>query len=373
MTFKEFMEDPVNMLYALNEKELKKIAENISSYNMQRLRDFAEEAMDMPLQSVTYKKAMKLVRDKHDYESFSIYAWPNPNTENGFPYIKRDGFPNPEHLKGDKLALRKMAFSVYYLVLLYYLTKESRYYKRMREHIFCFFINEETKMNPNLNYGQAMPGINKGQRGGIIDFMVTFGYALSLLQCLRSEKMLDEELTLGLKQWLSDFMQWLLTSPFGKEMSVCENNHALVYDYLILVLSLFLDDFYHLTWIRQRYSDRINQQILENGLMPAEMKRANSRSYFFMNLKLFIEIGKLLNLDMNRYPLLKSALQYYLRHNHVELWRYLQNKIFPEEYDNYMIYLAKSYFSINSERLRVASSLQYILFADMYEEYYETR
>ena len=34
--------------------------------------------------------------NKHDYVSLAPYWWPNPNTPNGLPYIRKDGEINPE-------------------------------------------------------------------------------------------------------------------------------------------------------------------------------------------------------------------------------------------------------------------------------------
>ncbi|MDE5715335.1 MAG: alginate lyase family protein, partial [Anaeroplasmataceae bacterium] len=305
------MKEPVNCLYAFCEEELRDIKRKMSTSNLNLLIQLAEEAFHMPYQSVTFKKELILVKDKHDYESFSIYSWPNPDTKDGLPYIKKDGYQNSNHLKGDKLSLRKMSYAVYYLGLLYYLTRDQKYYFRLKKHLFHFFINKETLMNPNLNHGQAMPGINEGQRGGIIDFGVTFGYALAILQCLRSEGLLEYELCSKLQNWLKEFQIWLKDSSFGKEMAECMNNHSLVYDYLLLIVSEFLDDYYMMVFIKSRYAERMNQQILENGDMPLETRRVNSRSYYFMNLKLFIEIGKILCLDLKKYPLLVSSVNYY--------------------------------------------------------------
>ncbi|MDE7263725.1 MAG: alginate lyase family protein [Anaeroplasmataceae bacterium] len=366
MTFDEFMKEPVNSLYAFSEAELREIKRKISNKNLEKIVKMAEEAMEIPYQSVTYKKKGILVKDKHDYESFSIYSWPNPDTKDGLPYIKKDGNQNPRHLEGDKLALRKMAYAVYYLGLLYYITKDKKYYLPLRNHLYCFFIHPETKMNPNLNHGQAMPGVNEGQRGGIIDFGVTFGYALAILQGLRAERLLDYELCLNLGTWLRQFQLWLLESPFGKEMNECKNNHSLVYDYLLLIISTFLDDYYMMVFIKSRYTERMKQQILENGDMPLETKRVNSRSYYFMNLKLFIEIGKILCMDLKNYPLLMTSVHYYGSHCSKEAWEYPQHTPFTEEYDNYFYYNAKKYFGLKNFELKKSKKLQYVLLADVY-------
>lgn len=372
MTFEEYMHDPANAVYAFEEEELRQLKKKLKQEHLESLIELAKEAMAIPYQSVTYKKELVLVLDKHDYESFSLYGWPNPETVDGLPYIKKDGFKNPKHLEGDKLALRRLGYATYYLALLYYLTQDGSYYKRLRKHLFTFFIDEETKMNPNLNHGQAMPGMNDGQRGGIIDFAVTFGYSLSILQCLRAQKKLDQGLCLGLSSWLRQFQLWLLESPFGKQMCESSNNHSLVYDYLLLIISEFLDDYYMIVTIKSRYLERMQQQILPNGDMPLEMKRVNSRSYYSMNLKLFIEIGKILRVDLKRYPLLVGAVKYYSQHASITSWQYSQEIPFVEEYDNYFYYLAKKYFGFKGFVLKKTSNLQYILLVDAYGGVNET-
>ena len=364
MTFDEFMQDPVNTLYAFSEEELRNIKRKISEKNLQQLQKLAEEALSLPLQSVTYKEEMILVKDKHDYESFSIYSWPNPDTKDGLPYIKRDGYQNPMHLRNDKLALRKVSYAAYYLGLLYYITRSKKYYLRLKEHLYCFFIRKGTRMNPNLNHGQAMPGINTGQRGGIIDFAVSFGYALSILQGLKSEGLLESDLFRGLEAWLKEFNHWLTESEFGKEMKKCTNNHSLVYDYLQLIISIFLDDYYMMITVKTRYPLRMKEQILPNGEMPLELKRVNSQNYYFMNLKLFIEIGKLLCLNLKNYSLLSRAVEFYEK-EHLK-WRFNQAKPFTKLYDNYFYYCARQYFGIKDFSLKKAKSLQYIILVDIY-------
>lgn len=34
--------------------------------------------------------------NKHDYYSFPPYWWPNPDTKDGLPYIRKDGQTNPD-------------------------------------------------------------------------------------------------------------------------------------------------------------------------------------------------------------------------------------------------------------------------------------
>ena len=46
--------------------------------------------------SVMDKVDMPPSGNKHDYVSLAPYWWPNPNTPNGLPYIRKDGEINPE-------------------------------------------------------------------------------------------------------------------------------------------------------------------------------------------------------------------------------------------------------------------------------------
>ena len=364
MTFEEFMEEPVNSAYALLASDLKRLKETLSVKTLEELINIGNEPYNMPFQSVVNKEKIVFVKDKHDYESFSIYSWPNPNTIDGLPYIKRDGYQNPEHLMNDKKALRAVAYIVYVLGILYYFTKDKKYYQKLKDHLNVFFINPETKMNPHLNHGQALPGVNDGQSGGIIDFAVSFGYTLSILTALKNEQLLENNLVASLSKWLDEFLKWLLEDDFGKDMAIKKNNHSLVYDYVVLIISLFLKRDKNVDEVKNRYFSRIASQIKEDGLMPEELKRNKSRSYFFMNLKLFIEIGRLLEIDIKNISALSNAFRYYLNHDSEEKWEYPQVKKFIEVQDNYMYYINKTNFGYGMRELKKSNGIHYLLFKD---------
>lgn len=96
--------------------------------------------------------------DKHDYMSMGRYWWPNPATADGLPYIRKDGVVNPEVDKLDRIPLGKAARSIYTLSLAFYLTNDEKYAAKAVENLSIWFINKDTKMNPNMNFGQTIPG-----------------------------------------------------------------------------------------------------------------------------------------------------------------------------------------------------------------------
>lgn len=51
----------------------------------------------------------------------------------------------------------------------YFLTGKEDYAKKSAELLRVWFLNPDTKINPNLDYGQGIPGKSKGSAGGIID------------------------------------------------------------------------------------------------------------------------------------------------------------------------------------------------------------
>src|SRR5262249_4512924 len=107
--------------------------------------------------------------DKHDYVSMAPYFWPDPAKPDGLPYVRRDGRVNPERDKYDRPLLGRMSQAVATLGLAYYLTGEERYAAHAARLLRVWFLEAETRMNPNLNHAQFIPGVNDGRGTGIID------------------------------------------------------------------------------------------------------------------------------------------------------------------------------------------------------------
>ncbi len=140
-----------------------------------KLKAEADLALGVGPFSVTYKKSTPPSGDKHDYVSIGIYWWPNPDTPNGLPYVRHDGKVNPEVNNDtfDKAAIGKMSAAVQSLALAYYLTGEERYAEHAAKLLRVWFLDLATRMNPNLNFGQSVPGVNDGRKEGIVE-TITF-------------------------------------------------------------------------------------------------------------------------------------------------------------------------------------------------------
>ncbi len=70
------------------------------------------------------------------------------------------------------------------LVAAWKLTGDRRYANHAAKHLKAWFINEQTKMNPNLQYAQAIHGRFTGRGIGIIDttHLVELAQAIEVLK-----------------------------------------------------------------------------------------------------------------------------------------------------------------------------------------------
>ncbi len=71
----------------------------------------AERTMTKNLVTVMDKPILPPSGDKHDYMSMGPYWWPNPDTDDGLPYIRKDGLVNPERNRLDRNAMSNLVNS----------------------------------------------------------------------------------------------------------------------------------------------------------------------------------------------------------------------------------------------------------------------
>jgi Alginate lyase len=254
----------------------------------------ADRALISTPLSVTRKEIAPPSGDQHDYMSLAPYWWPDPNTHNGLPYVRRDGEVNPERNSiADRQNLENTVISVKTLALAYYFTANEDYAKQATTLLHVWFLDPPTRMNPNLKYAQAIPGRNAGRAAGIIESH-NFPDLIDAVGLLAGSAAWTQAHQRQFQSWFAAFLTWLLESSEGRAEAQAENNHGTWYDVQIASFSLFTDkrDFAHRV-LSDVPRKRIARQIEPDGEQPLELARADSWSYSLFNLEALFEAAAL--------------------------------------------------------------------------------
>ena len=274
--------------------ELARIKQNGDAGVIRAARQRADKAMKAVPGSVMDKKSTPPSGDKHDYMSLARYYWPNPNTPDHLPYIRKDGETNPQIKDiSDEQNLDHMADQVRDLGLAYYLTGNEAYAGKAAEVLRVWFLNPATKMNPNLQYAQAVLGVNEGRGTGILDarHLIDVVDGLALLRGSKSWGSADEA---GIHAWFEAYFTWLTTSDHGKAETAAKNNHGAWKDVQDGAIALYLGKVEFVkTLVETAKMKRVGVEILADGEEPLEEARTKSFSYSVFDLDALMKIAVL--------------------------------------------------------------------------------
>ncbi len=278
-------------VFIIDGRELAETKHRIKSDNqtfaaaLANLEKDAKRAMQQQASSVISKAVTPPSGDKHDYMSQAPYFWPNPDKSDGLPYINRDGERNPEIAKiTDHLALDQMEAAVQTLSLAYYFKNNEEYATKATQLLRAWFIDPATRMNPNLEYAQFIPGVNTGRGIGLIETrgLVNTVDAVGLLAGSKSWTSADQK---ALEAWFSTFLQWMQESRNGREENAAKNNHGTFYDVQAMSFAMFIRRNDLAKEIAEAAREkRIALQIEPDGRQPLELRRTKAWSYSNMNL-----------------------------------------------------------------------------------------
>lgn len=266
----------------------------------------ADAALGHGLYTVVDKTQTPASGDKHDYMSMGPYWWPDPAQPNGLPYMRRDGRMNPERETNafDLSDLENMSQDIQALALAHWYTGDARYAAKAGDMVRTWFLTPETRMNPNLNHGQAVPGRVSGRAEGVID-AYRFLRVIEAVGLLTPSGALSDEELAALREWFSDLVHWLATSEIGRAERAARNNHGVYYDVIISHFALFagMDDAARVI-IQKAGPDRLAKQIEPDGRLPQELARTRSLHYTAWTLTAAFDLadmGRCVGVDLWNY------------------------------------------------------------------------
>ncbi len=250
------------------------------------LRAEADLLLARPPASVLDKTVVAASGDRHDYFSLGPYWWPDPTKRDGLPYIRRDGVVNPEaRRQSDAPAFGRTCRGIELLATAWFVTGDARYAAYAVRLTRTWFLDPATRMNPNFQHAQAIPGITTGRGIGIIEAQALV-WANEGLALLAGAPEWTEADRAAMRAWNEAFYVWLTTSRNGLDEKAWHNNHGTWYDAQVAHLALVLgrtDDARRL--LTEGLEVRLAKHVEPDGRQPHELERTRSFGYSVYNLE----------------------------------------------------------------------------------------
>jgi hypothetical protein len=242
------------------------------------LRNAAKYLKEAPV-TVTASSSPRSAGGKHDYFSEGDYWWPDPKNPDG-PYIQRDGMSNPGNFNAHREAMIRLSLIVPALAAAYKLTRQRKYADEAARHLRAWFIDDSTRMNPNLQYAQAIHGRFTGRGTGIIDTLHLVEVARASWQLDLARRDLD-----GVKKWFGEYLEWMTTHPYGITERDAKNNHGTCWVTQVAAFAQLTGNAALTDDCRRRFKTvLIPNQEAADGSFPLEQARTKPYGYSLFNL-----------------------------------------------------------------------------------------
>ena len=257
---------------------------DVAALDRDRILSAAKAALALPPITITHFRAKLSEGGPNDFYSNGDYWWPDPSKPDGLPYIQRDGESNPDNFSEHRRCVMQLRDAVAALGAAYRLERDDRYAAKAAELLRVFFLDPATRMNPHLNFAQAIPGRTPGRGIGIIDTLHLIEVPPAITVLAASPAFPAATLH-GLKQWFREYTDWMLTSKNGQEEARAKNNHAVAYWLQVAVFASFTGDAACLAECRRQFKEVfLPNQMAPDGSFPLELKRTKPYGYSIFQL-----------------------------------------------------------------------------------------
>ena len=254
----------------------------------------AEEMMAEKPVTVTASSCKRSVGGFHDYYSEGDYWWSDPAKPDG-PYIQKDGETNPDNFSEHRHAMVRFSEITATLTSAWLLTGDRKYSNKALEHLNAWFVDTNTRMNPNMLYAQAIWGRFTGRGIGLIDAYHLVEVAQSA-KILIDNKAIPEKQAVQIKEWFSSFLNWMTTHQYGIDEMNAKNNHGTCWVATASSMAILTGD----EKIRQMCIERFEtillpNQMADDGSFPLELKRTKPFGYSLFNIDAMCNIAQILS------------------------------------------------------------------------------
>ena len=272
----------LKMAFNLNEIERSRELENATIYILESPK------------TITSSFCERSSGNKHDFYSEGDYWWPDDKNPNG-PYVRKDGLTNPANFTNHREALIHFSQLSGALASAYVLTNDKKYARKLAEHLKAWFVNEDTKMNPNLLYAQAIKGVATGRGIGIID-TVHLVEVTKAIHAIEDSGALSAADLATIKLWFTNYLNWITTHEYGIAERDNGNNHSVCWTMQVAAFANLIGDEKTMEFCRNFYKNTLlPNQMDKEGSFPLELKRTKPYGYSLFNLDAMTSICQILS------------------------------------------------------------------------------
>jgi hypothetical protein len=266
----------------------------VARLDRRRILAAADKYLSAQPVTVTAARCERSAGGLHDYYSEADYWWPDPRHPGG-PYVQRDGMSNPNNFNAHREAMVRLSLIVPALAAAWELTGEKKYSDHAGRHLRAWFVDPATRMNANMEYAQAISGLNTGRGIGIID-------TLHLVELARAATLLAAAGALDgarhVQGWFAEYLEWMRTSDHGKSERDAKNNHGTCWVLQAGEFARFTGNAEVMDWCRERFRTvLVPGQIAPDGSLPRELARTKPYSYSLFDMDVLCDLCQSLSTE----------------------------------------------------------------------------
>jgi hypothetical protein len=268
----------------------------VESFERVPVLQHARAALEEAPRTITAVRATRSTGGPHDYFSEGDYWWPDAAHPGG-PYIRRDGESNPQNFVAHRDLLIRLSLLMPTLTAAWVLTGEKKFAHGAGAHLDAWFADPATRMNPNLEFAQAIHGISTGRSIGIIDTVHLVEVAQAA-HILATTSAIDHETEKATREWFRKYLEWLMTSDRGVEERDARNNHGSCWLLQAGEFATYVGVPDARAFCRERFTRHIvPEQIAADGSLPLELARTKPYSYSLFDLDIVGMCARILSDD----------------------------------------------------------------------------
>lgn len=232
----------------------------------------ARAALGRPVPSVRNKTGCAVSGDPADYFSLAPYCYVGSTGEVEY----RDGQRNPATAgpANDRAALDQLVVDTCTIALAGTISGDRMLLDHAARLIRTWFIDPQTRMNPNMRFAQVAPGAEQaGKNWGIVDFR-GFWPLLDAITLTARTGALNAAEQLAVKNWFALFLDDVTSRQID-----APNNIAVWHDLVVAALAAFVGRHARAAQVLSDLPLRFTSQLGAFGVPVQELKRTRPLHY----------------------------------------------------------------------------------------------